>query len=285
MTAVIAANLPDIDIVTGLSGTSTYLRYHRGITHTIVGIPVLALVLAAVMYTFSANFWKTFLVALIAMATHPILDLANAYGLRPFLPWDGGWYYGDLLPIIDPYLDAILLLGILAGETFKGSKRLMTWLSLGLAFIYVGTRLELRNLATSELETMAARIPGTEKWAVAPDIVNPRIWKGIIQSPRQMLKVSIDPIDGTVTEINRMDRASRAQIPKQALESESASVLLDFARFPVMRIQGTDSGYRVLIFDYRFYDDTANTGLGTEIVLDRSFRITRETLSFQKTLE
>jgi hypothetical protein len=100
-----------------------------------------------------------------------------------------------------------------------------------------------------------------------------------------MLKVSIDPIDGTVTEINRMDRASRAQIPKQALESESASVLLDFARFPVMRIQGTDSGYRVLIFDYRFYDDTANTGLGTEIVLDRSFRITRETLSFQKTLE
>src|SRR5205085_8896578 len=74
MTAVIAANLPDIDIVTALSGTSTYLRYHRGITHTIVGIPILALVLTALMYTFSANFWKTFLVALIAMATHPFLD-------------------------------------------------------------------------------------------------------------------------------------------------------------------------------------------------------------------
>ena len=285
VTAAIAANLPDIDIVTALSGTATYLRYHRGITHTIVGIPVLALVLTLVIYMFSGNFWKTYLVALIAMATHPALDFANTYGLRPFLPWDGGWYYGDLLPIIDPYLDAILLIGILAGEVFKDRRRLMTWLSLGLMFVYLGARFELRSLATSQLETLAARTPGTEKWGVSPDILNPLVWEGIVQSQKQMLKVSIDPLDELMTEISHMDRAGPAQIPKQALESESASALLPFARFPVLRIQGTDSGYRILIFDFRFYDESTNTALGTEIVLDRSFQITRETLSFQKTLE
>ena len=35
------------------------------------------------------------------MATHPILDYANNYGLRPFLPFDGAWYYGDVLFIFD----------------------------------------------------------------------------------------------------------------------------------------------------------------------------------------
>jgi inner membrane protein len=285
VTAVVAANLPDIDIVTALSGTATYLKYHRGITHTIIGIPVLALVLAVVMYVFSGSFWKTYLLALIAMATHPVLDFANTYGLRPFLPWDGGWYYGDLLPIIDPYLDAILLIGILAGEVFRDKKGLMTWLSIGLTLGYLGARFELRNMAASQLETLAAKTPGTEKWGVSPDILNPLVWEGIIQAPKQMLRVSIDPLDELMSETSRMERVDSRQIPKQALESESAMALLPFARFPVMRLQGTNFGYRVLIFDFRFYDETTDSALGTEIILDRSYQVTKETLSFGKTLE
>ena len=285
ITAAIAANLPDIDIVTALSGTATYIKYHRGITHSIVGIPVLALILTAFMYLFTENFWRTYLVALVAMATHPVLDLANTYGLRPFLPWDGQWQYGDLLPIIDPYLDAILLIGILAGELFKDSKRLMTWLAIGLVAAYVGARIELRGLAKSQLETLAANTLGTENWAVSPDILNPLVWDGIVQVPKQMLKVSIDPLDQRMTETGRMDRTNVRLIPKRALASESAMALLPFARFPVMRVQGMPGGFRVLIFDYRFYNDTTNTALGTEIILDRSSQITKETLSFQKTLE
>ncbi len=92
ITAVIAANLPDIDIVTGFLGTTTYLQYHRGITHTFVGVPLLSAILAVLMYPLSGNFFKTYVVALIAIATHPALDFANTYGLRPFLPWHGTWY-------------------------------------------------------------------------------------------------------------------------------------------------------------------------------------------------
>ena len=100
-----------------------------------------------------------------------------------------------------------------------------------------------------------------------------------------MLKVSIDPLDEMMTEVNRTERFLPIQIPKQALQSESASVLLPFARFPVMRMEGLNSGgHRVLIFDYRFYDDVTNTALGAEIILDRSFHITKESLEFQKEL-
>ena len=285
MTAVIASNLPDVDIVTALSGTPRYLEIHRGITHSFVAIPALALIVSAAMYIFSENFWKTYLVALLAMYTHPLLDFANTYGLRPFLPWNGTWFYGDLLPIIDPYLDAILLIGILAGEVFKDGKQRLTWLSFGLVLLYAGGRFELRNLATSQLEALAARTPGTENWAVSPTIMNPLVWEGILGSKKEVVKVSIDPIDEMMTEVTRIKSAGPAEIPRQAFASESAMALLSFARFPVLKMQGTDYGYRILMFDFRFYNQGTSTALGTEIVLDRSYQITKETLSFRKMIE
>src|SRR5262245_43623345 len=74
-TVVIASNLPDIDSVAGFWGTAVYLDHHRGITHSLTGVPILAFLLAAVMYFFSERFWRTYTVALIAMVTHPALDL------------------------------------------------------------------------------------------------------------------------------------------------------------------------------------------------------------------
>src|SRR5215471_7872488 len=80
-TAVIAANLPNIDSVAGFWGTASYLDHHRGITHSLIGVPILSLLLSLVMYFFSGNFVRTFAVALAAMATHPALDYLNPYGL------------------------------------------------------------------------------------------------------------------------------------------------------------------------------------------------------------
>src|SRR5690349_21979895 len=111
VTAVIASNFPDIDSIAGFWGTASYLDHHRGITHSLIGVPILSLLLSLVMYFFSGNFVRTYAVALIAMVTHPALDYLNPYGVRPFLPMNGTWYYGDTLFIFDPYLDAALLIG------------------------------------------------------------------------------------------------------------------------------------------------------------------------------
>src|SRR5581483_4316442 len=190
-TAVIAANLPDIEILTGLSGTATYLDHHRGITHSLIGIPVLALLLAGGMYFFSGKFWKTFAVALLAMATHPMLDYTNRYGLRPFLPFDSTWYYGDLLFIFDPYIDAILLGGILTAGVLNGGRKAAAWISLILAVTYIGARVELRTLAASEMEEYVAKIPGAKEWAVFPTMINPLVWEGIIGTKTQWIKVNV----------------------------------------------------------------------------------------------
>jgi inner membrane protein len=284
-TSVIAANLPDIEILSGLSSTAAYLDNHRGISHTFVGIPVLALALAGAMYYFSENFWKTFTVALLSMATHPVLDYTNNYGLRPFLPFSGTWYYGDLLFIFDPYIDGILLLGLIAGRYLNGRRRNMAFLSLVLVITYVGMRVELRRLAASQMAEFAARTPSAEQWAVLPTMANPFVWDGFVKTRTQWLMVRIHATKGGQGDIARIERGAFSDAVKHAAQAETAAALLRFARFPAVRVEGVESGYRVLFMDFRFYNEARKTSLGAEVLLDQSFQVRKETLSFAQSVK
>ena len=118
---VLAANAPDVDVAILLFGDRwTYLHYHRGITHAIVGVTFLAFFLPLIFYGVDrllARLRKQppktklrglILASVLVTATHPLLDWTNNYGIRFFLPWSSKWYYGDIVYIIDPYLWLIL---------------------------------------------------------------------------------------------------------------------------------------------------------------------------------
>jgi inner membrane protein len=114
---VVAANAPDIDFLSALSGDRwIVLHYHRGITHSIAGTIFLAVAITSVFYAidlFAARvrhrprrlqFRGLLIAALITGATHPLLDWTNNYGVRLLLPWSGKWSYGDLVFVVDPVL-------------------------------------------------------------------------------------------------------------------------------------------------------------------------------------
>jgi inner membrane protein len=44
----------------------------------------------------------------VGVATHPILDWLNTYGIRLLMPFDDRWFYGDAVFIVDPWLWLIL---------------------------------------------------------------------------------------------------------------------------------------------------------------------------------
>jgi inner membrane protein len=144
---VLAANAPDLDILTTLGGKWFYLHNHRGITHSIVGTLTLALLIPALFYACDLilarirkrppriKFRGLLVASLILSASHPLMDWTNNYGVRPLLPLSGRWFYGDLVYIVDPWL--WLLLG---GAAFLlASKRLwQTSLWAALALLLTG---------------------------------------------------------------------------------------------------------------------------------------------------
>lgn len=140
---IVAANAPDSDVVTTLWGRWVYLHHHRGITHSILGTLGLALLLPLLFYGAEKllalirgkpsrfRLRGLMLASLLATATHPLLDWTNNYGVRPFLPWNGRWYYGDLVFIVDPWL-WLILGGACFLLTARGWWRVSFWALLAL---------------------------------------------------------------------------------------------------------------------------------------------------------
>ena len=120
VTGIIAANLPDADLVyTGITPEPLgYLLHHRGHTHTVVGLVVQALLVGAVFLVpwmrRRVGPLRGRLAGLVAAAllSHLVLDSWNSYGVHPFWPVDGRWFYLDSIYILEPWI--WLLLGAAA---------------------------------------------------------------------------------------------------------------------------------------------------------------------------
>ena len=286
LTAVIASNFPDIDSISGLWGTAAYLDHHRGITHSLIGVPVFALLLSAVMYFFSEKFWPTYAIALVSMATHPALDYLNSYGLRPLLPWSRKWFYGDAVDIIDPYLDVLLLIGILAGVWSPRIKRGAAWMSLILAVLYIGARIELHAMALSNLKDQASQVSGVQTSAALPRMLTPQLWNGIIETNHSITQFPVYVRRGPSppgTRATQISRGPSGEVVERAANAPSAAALLRFARFPITRVEQLSSEYRVTFFDFRFYRQ--GTALASEVTLDQSMHVVKDNLSFVQSIE
>ncbi len=113
-TLVVAANFPDSDIVGALwGGRPFYLCHHRGLTHALVGLAVEAVLLGLFMAWLGRRLLpsdarpragRLMAAAALGLLSHLALDGLNTYGVRPWLPFDGTWYYGDTAFIADPWM-------------------------------------------------------------------------------------------------------------------------------------------------------------------------------------
>jgi len=114
---VIGANLPDIDAVTMLGDLDLSLCWRRGWTHGALAMALMPALLACALWGSGRLFgqgrgrpkgatllWLSYL----AFLTHPLLDWLNTYGIRLLMPFDGGWFYGDTLFIVDPWIWLLL---------------------------------------------------------------------------------------------------------------------------------------------------------------------------------
>jgi inner membrane protein len=142
-TLLVGANLPDIDAVANLWGADVALHARRGVTHGVLAMVVLPLLLAAAVWSWYR--WRGSTVAgvdappfrprailalsFLGVLSHPALDWLNTYGVRLLMPFDGRWFYGDTLFIVDPWFWLLAAAGAVLARS--GSARAVAgWLLL-----------------------------------------------------------------------------------------------------------------------------------------------------------
>ncbi len=120
--ALLASELPDIDIFFGWGNPWSMVTTHRGITHSILLVPLAAAALGAIWSRLSSagNFRTFFLLALVCLIGHVFLDVLTTYGTQifePFSRYRAGWGW---VAVIDPVVTVALLAGGIAAWWIRG---------------------------------------------------------------------------------------------------------------------------------------------------------------------
>jgi membrane-bound metal-dependent hydrolase YbcI (DUF457 family) len=152
-TLILGANAPDIDAITYFIGADVALGFRRGWTHGVLAMVVLPLVLTALMLAIDRLLLRSpgrpparplplLGVALLAVLSHPALDWLNTYGVRLLMPFDGRWFYGDSVFIVDVYLWLMFGAGVALARS-RGRAGILTWVvaaTATLGFVFLSDR-------------------------------------------------------------------------------------------------------------------------------------------------
>ncbi len=301
---VVGANLPDIDWSTRLVSSARALEYHRGITHSLLGVTVLAALLGGVLYYFGRkaaprqsapplNPRWLFAISWLATASHLFLDFTNSYGVRLFLPFSDRWYAWDIMFIIDPLLLTLMILGLglpmifglvseEVGAKKPGYRRGAIFALCALVALW-GLRAfaHRRVLRLLDSYTYAQEYP--LRLGAFPTPANPFTWIGVVETDWAFHVLEASALaDEVDTERARVFHKAEFSPPLEAAEkTRTASAFLDFARFPWARVSKTTTGYRVMMRDLQFISfSSRRRGFVVEIELDKDLRVRSESFSF-----
>ncbi|HEV2274676.1 MAG TPA: metal-dependent hydrolase [Acidobacteriaceae bacterium] len=259
----LAAEAPDLDMLWGFRGPIPVFQHHRGITHTLIGAPFVALVVTGAVWLLDRWLGKrqpipvrwtlVWVFSLLAALSHILLDWTNNYGVRPFFPFNPRWYALDLVYIVEP----VMLTGLLLGLVIPGI--------LGLADREIGGRKELfrgRRWATGALsltllvwgvcwgeharalqlisQTRFGREP-VLRMGAEPYPVNPFHWFSVVETADYYQTGSVDTHRDEVETNDGDDMVFKPPVTPAVAEAKRSwigRVYLDWARFPVVTDQG-----------------------------------------------
>ena len=261
---ILAANIPDVDIISLARGSLTYLEFHRGYAHSLALAPVMAFVAAFLILGRRISWWAYFF-SLLGVLSHLVLDWTNVYGIRMLLPFSSAWLRLDQTQVIDFWIWSILLLAVAApalarmvggeigGKKSRGPKRGWAWFAIVALTGYEGMRFAAHQRAMAEMGAHLFNGSTPARVSALPTGMMPWNWRGVAEGPGWVDNVPIDlrvPFD---PDAGRIDYAPE---PSPAMDAARATrafqVFQMFNQLPFWRVTPGVDGTIVELVDMRF---------------------------------
>jgi inner membrane protein len=311
-TLVLAAEMPDIDVVTELGGPVFAFAHHRGITHSFVGVPLVsALVLGILWIAWRVRHrggrraaddpprWTLlFGLGCLAGLSHILLDYTNSYGVRPFPPFSYRWYSWDIVFIVEPLLWVFLLGGLLLPKLFAlidtevGARsrrprgRTSAVIALALVVAFWGFRDYEHRRALAAMQALTYDGEDAIRMSAYGIPITPFRWFSVVET-RNFYQVM--EVDSLRPEVDPNDRAliryksPETPVTLAAKKSYLGRVYLDWAQYPVTEVeelQAPRSGYVVRFFDLRYLnpENPRQRPLSGWVQLDRSLNVVTQSV-------
>jgi inner membrane protein len=309
-TLTLAAEAPDLDVLSRLKGPAFGFAHHRGFTHSFLGVPIdAALVLGFVYLIWRLRGRKIndpdlpprwgllFLFACLAGLSHILLDFTNNYGVRPFWPFSGKWYSWDIVFIFEPIMFSMLLLGLIAPWLFSRIEResgaqpcgqrgrvAASLALIGVALMWGVRDFEHRRAVTA-LTARTYQGAAPLRVSAYPALGDPFRWYGVVETNAFFALVpvnSLGPVVDPEKNLRIRYKPEETAVTVAAKESYLGRVYLDWAQYPITETETLpDDGYIVDFQDLRFVQlpslfgprNETRHALGAGVELDRNLNV------------
>ena len=279
-TLMIAANLPDIDVLVFATGTPS-VAFRRGWTHGIVAQALLPIVLTAVIWMVARRrpghaasrddeppLHVGWLLALsyIGVYSHVLLDLLNNYGVRLLAPIDWRWFYGDSVFIVDPWLWLVLGGGVWLAR--RRSSAAPARRAALLALLYIGAMVVSARLARGIVIDAwnAGHGRPAARLMVGPVPITP-LRREVIADAGDHYETgtfSWWPTGVTFDQVSVQKNENRPEVAA-ARAAPNVRAFLVWSRFPIWTLTPDAGGTRVTVTDMRFMAGGARFSASTVI--------------------
>lgn len=300
LTLTLAAEAPDIDVLSNLKGSVFGFAHHRGFTHSFFGLVPLSAAVVGLVYVIwrlrgrkirnpdlPPRWGRLFLYAYLAGLTHILLDFTNDYGVRPFWPFSEKWYSHDIVFIADPIILCMLIAGLALPGLFSlvneeiGARRkgpagrlAATMALLGLVALW-GVRDYEHTRAVHALEARIYEKADPLRAAACPNWLSPFEWAGVVETSNFYATMLVDSLAPEVDPQGRMQilyKPEETPATLAAKKSYLGRVYLDWAKYPATETEMLESGgYLVRFRDLRFQ----SPGSGGRRVLEAGVKLDR----------
>ncbi|MCC5810801.1 MAG: metal-dependent hydrolase [Ectothiorhodospiraceae bacterium] len=185
------ALLPDIDVPLGaLMGDAAALTFHRGITHSLLFVTLIAPLLgwlADRVHHQAGVGWKPWAFMLwLVLLSHLAIDAFTSYGIQLLLPFSERAYAIASISVIDPLYTLPLLLTVPALVWLhrdRRARRVLAWAGIGISSLYLAATL-VNKWQVQQVFEQAFEAEGVEaqRVFVKPTFFNNVLWRGIAET-------------------------------------------------------------------------------------------------------
>ncbi len=316
LTMVLAAEAADIDVLWEFKGSIAALQHHRGITHSFVGVPLIAAAVLVFVYLghrlklrlrpprarspeapplLPIRWGYLYFCAVVAALSHLLLDYTTAYGIRLFEPFDFRWYSWGIVAIIEPVMLVALIAGLVLPSLFglinqeigarsKGPRgRAGAIFALVCLVLIWGVRDHQHRRAVTAMNSFLYHGAPPLRLAAYPYMINPFRWHGVVETAEFLETVPVNSLAPEVDDSRALIfyKPPETDASRAAKSSYFGQVYLDWAVFPIVEVQefqGESSGYLAEFKDlrYTFPEMRGRTPLGGYVVLSPGFSVLQQ---------
>jgi inner membrane protein len=322
LTLTLAAEAPDLDVLSSLRGPTFAFAHHRGFTHSFLGVPLDAIVVLGFVYLIwrirgrrtndpilPPRWGLLFLYACLAGLSHILLDFTNNYGVRPFWPFSEKWYSWDIVFIFEPIIFGFLLLGLIVPSLFglidkeigargRGPRGRVgaTVALIGVVLLW-GLRDYEHRRAVSALEARDYTGVDPIRASAYPKWIDPFHWYGVVETPAFFALAPVDSLAPEVDPENQLEiryKPEETPITLAAKKSYAGRVFLDWAKYPITETETaapSQEGYIVLFQDLRFAGISiagrrpSRRALTRAVLIDKNLKVVGDVYETKKSPE